>query len=470
MGNHIFDTKHFGPTGIYGDHSVSAIFGRLWKRAPPIRGVFPPQEDMLRRAHALLRAHEDGGLQNLVVQKAEAVARFDVPGMQRIAAIIACGRSGADLLASFLDGHDEVLMIPPLGADRLYQFCERYRTLSLHDKLISYPVFTQDSFYSDFFNGAFPIDAVEYFAAVKALLKIHENDATAFLESSRAFVLFLHIAYCVARGRRPTVARPLIVYAQHAWNSELARRLVHDFPEARFIHTVRDPITNCVRAFQNRFNPSDPHRFLIAAYVMWNLTQRDVPQQGMEACTVAVRFEDLHTRLNETIRAVADWLGLSYRPSLLQSTYNSQPWVVTRGKHSWTGVRVEQTARDVTYTSFYDRALLFALLREGFVAWNYPCPRGFAYAPVRFITCIIAALIPTKMELFSARHLVKELSSARLVFLRHTVEGLAQIVACRMAIMLLVLVELVRRLISVNKVKRLSIICARHASSTLQHQ
>jgi hypothetical protein len=466
MGNHILDADHIGPTSIDGDHPVSTTFGRLWKRSPPMRGIFPPQEDMLRRAHTLLRAHEDGGFQNLVAQKAGEVARFDVPGMQRIVAIIACGRGGADLLASYLDGHDEVLMIPPLGADRLYQFFERYRTLSLRDKLISYPVFTEDSFYSDFFNGAFPIGAAEYFAAVNALLEAHKDHTPAFLESSRTFILFLHVAYCMARGQRPTVSRPLIVYAQHAWNSELARRLVHDFPEARFIHTVRDPITNCVRAFQNRFNPSDPHRFLIAAYVLWNLTQRDVPQQGMEARTVAVRFEDLHTRLEETIRAVADWLGLSYRPSLLQSTYNGVPWVVTRGKIAWTGVRVEQSTRDVTYTSFCDRALLFALLREGFVAWNYPCPAGFAYAPVRFMTCITVALIPTKIERISARHFVEELSTAQSGFLRHAAEGAAQIVACRMAIILLVLVELGRRLVSGNRVKRLAIICAGHASRT----
>ncbi len=429
-----------------------------------MRGVFPRQEDMLLRARALLSAHEDSGIENLVAEKTNEVARFDVPGMQRIVAIIACGRSGADLLASYLDGHDEVLMIPPLGADRLYQFFERYRTLSLYDKLISYPVFTEDSFYSDFFNGAFPIGAAEYFAAVKALLEVHQNHAPAFLESSRAFILFLHVAYCVARGQRPTVVRPLIVYAQHAWNSQLARRLVHDFPEARFIHTVRDPITNCTRAFQNRFNSSDPHRFFIAAYVMWNLTQRDVPQKRMEARTVAVRFEDLHMRLEGTIRAVANWLGLNYRPSLLQSTYNRLPWVVTRGENSWTGVRVEQTARDVTYTSFYDRALLFALLSEGFVAWNYPCPAVFRYAPVRLMTCIPIAFIPTKIELISARHLVEELSSFRSGFLRHAVEGLAQIVACRLAIILIALVELGRRVASGKKVKRLSVIGARGAS------
>lgn len=76
---------------------------------------------------------------------------------------------------------------------------------------------------------------------------------------------------------------------------------------------------------------------------------------------------------------------LSYRPTLLQSTYNGLPWVVTRGEHSWTGAQVEQTVRDVTCNSIYDRALLFALLSEDFVAWNYPCPRGSTYAPVRFI-------------------------------------------------------------------------------------
>jgi hypothetical protein len=466
VADNILDDKHFGPTTIHRDNPVSTNLRRLWKGSPPMRGIFPPQREMLLRARTLLRAHEDRGLQDLVAGKVEEVGRFDVPGMQRIVAIIACGRSGADLLASYLDGHDEVLMIPPLGADRIYQFFERYRTLSLHDKLIAYPVFSEDCFYSDFFKGAFPIGAAEYFAAVKALLEVHANEAPAFLESSRAFVLFLHVAYCVARGQRPAVPRPLIVYAQHAWNSELARRLVYDFPQARFIHTVRDPITNCSRAFENRFIPSDPHRFLIAAHVMWNLTQRDVPQHGMEACTIAVRFEDLHTRLEETIGAVADWLDLSYTPSLLQSTYNGLPWVVRRGKNSWTGARVEQTERDKNYTSFYDRALLFALLSEGFVAWNYPCPKVFMYAPVRFLICISAAFIPTKMELIAAGAFVKGLTSIPRGFFRRTASESVQILATRFAIMTIILVELCRRLISGSNVSRLSVIAPKSTNGS----
>ena len=72
-----------------------------------------------------------------------------------------------------------------------------------------------------------------------------------FLKSRRTFFKFLHVAYCVAQGRLPVKGpRPLIVYAQHYWNVGLARRFVEDFPQARFIHTVRDPITNSSRLFE----------------------------------------------------------------------------------------------------------------------------------------------------------------------------------------------------------------------------
>ena len=36
-----------------------------------------------------------------------------------------------------------------------------------------------------------------------------------FLESRRAFFLFVHIAYELALGRRPASSHPLIVHAQH---------------------------------------------------------------------------------------------------------------------------------------------------------------------------------------------------------------------------------------------------------------
>jgi hypothetical protein len=444
-------------------------FDRIWNgAAPPMRGVFPAQELMLRRARALLQAEEDKGVQSLVPGMMEDIRRFDVAGMERAVAIIACGRSGAELVASFLDGHDDVIMLPTLQGDRIYQFFERYESLSLHDKLIAYPVFSADFIHSDFFQGAFPIGAAGYYAAVKAVFEVHGNSAQGFLESRRAFFQFLHVVYCVALGRRPASPRPLIVYPQHGWNDQLARRFVEDFPQARFIHTVRDPITNCGRFFDYRIKMTDLYRepALIPAYVIWNLSRRDVPHRGMESRTLAIRFEDLHLHPEKTMRAVANSLGLPYQPSLLESTFNGVPWIVRRGTSSWSGARAEQAVRDSRNISVTDKGLLYALLYEGFVAWNYPCPKIFKHSVVRLLYCALVLIIPMKMEFIAAHEFIKKLPTLRDGRLRYAFKGPVNILICRFAIMSIVIVDLCRRLAFRRGTPRLSVVQVSDAPSS----
>jgi len=126
-----------------------------------MRGPFPAQEPLRRYAHAIFRAEKAKGFQSLVASKTEDIRYFDIAAIERAVAICGLGRSGQLLLASYLDGHDDVITLPTLRADRIYQFFERYWSLSLHDKLIVYPVFAKLDFFSDFFQGDFPIAAAD---------------------------------------------------------------------------------------------------------------------------------------------------------------------------------------------------------------------------------------------------------------------------------------------------------------------
>jgi hypothetical protein len=409
-------------------------------------GTFPAQEQMLEQARALFRAEEPKNLQSLVASKIEDIRRFDLARMERAVAICHYGRSGSKLLASYLDGHDDVIMLPMYRGWRIYQFFQRYQSLSLRDKLIAYPVFS-----TDFFQGDFPIAAADYYAAVNALFDVYGSRSIEFLESRRAFFQFLHVVYCVALGRRPSSAHPLIVYAQHSVNDQLATQFVEDFPQARFIHTVRDPITTCGRLFDRWFRDGG-RGFSSVRYVISHLIRADTPHTGMESRTKAIRFEDMHLHLERTMRAVSDWLGLSYQSSLLDSTFNGATWVVERGTMSWSGSNPMQAIRDIQNTSFTDRSLLFAVLNEDFVAWNYQCPKGFGHALVRVLTCTLFLLIPMKMEIITACTLIKIIPSRGF---RYAMNGLIQIFFCRVGIVLLITGELWRRLISGKKVLQL---------------
>jgi hypothetical protein len=361
-------------------------------------------EELLVRADALFHAGQSKDLQDAVAEKTAGLRHFDVPAMDRIVAILMWGRSGSLLLASYLDGHDDVLMLPESCGQRLHDFFESYQSLSLPEKLLGYAAI--DPSYPRFFEGDFAISAEEYYAAVQAIQDVYGGWAPEFLNSRRAFFLFVHIAYHLALGRRPASPHPLIVYQQHVRDNTMARHLVEDFPQAKFIHTIRDPISSCDGIFQYHFKHVAEHNLLPTMAVSL-LAGKDQPQSGMESRTRAVRFEDLHCNVAETMRDLCHWLDLPYQSTMLESTFNGIPWVVTRDGQSWSGRRPEQAERRSGNLSSKDRALLFAIFYENFEVWNYPCPKIFRHWTVRWLVFLSLFLFPMKMEIITARAIFK---------------------------------------------------------------
>jgi sulfotransferase family protein len=435
---------------------LSGEFHRFWARLSSrnIRsslhtwGPYPAQEPMLERACVFFRAEEAKNSQSLAAATIERLKHFDVAGMHRAVAICAYGRSGSALLASYLSGHADIILMPGLISQKIYPFFERYESMSLREKLIAFPFFQTPEIdnFLDFFGGDFPIGAADYYAAINAVFEIYGDWPVEVLESRRTFFQMLHVVYSVAQGRRPASRQPVIVYAQHLLDNELARRFIEDFPQGRFIQTVRDPITNTARSFKH----NSSHFGLMAAwYVISYQTFAGLPHPGMESRTRVVRFEDLHLRLEETMRALVGWLGLSFSSTLLDSTFHDRPYLWRSGTQTWSGARPEAAIRDSQYTAFTDRCLLFVLLNEEFVAWNYPCPKIFRHASVRILTCILVLLIPLKMEIISGCELIKSLRSKGW---RYGLNGIIRIFACRVGIMSLVVVELYRRIVLGKKV------------------
>ena len=361
---------------------------------------------VLTRTLASVRSEERKGFRNLIPQKRELLRLFDVPAMENAVGVCYRGRSGSRLLMSFLDGHDHIIMLPMECSQRTYEFFVVHRDLSLRDKLLAYPTYTES--YTPIFAGEFPIAPAHYYAAVEALLEVYGDRAHDFLSSSRAFFQFLHVAYALAIGHRPAVPCPLMVYAQHRLNYHTAR-FVKDFPNARFLHTVRDPISSYDFMFafylKNAIEKQEIARSPFPMPALRNLIElatTDCANRGMDPRTFAVRFEDMHLRLERTMHAIADWLNLPFRSSLLDSTFNGVPWAVTRGNTTWSGSRPDQAKRQSPNMWFTDRALVFALFHENFVAWGYPCPAAFARPLVRRLTPAAIWILPTKIGVLNS--------------------------------------------------------------------
>jgi hypothetical protein len=391
-------------------------------------------EEILLRANALFRATQSKHLRPVIAEKMEHLRHYDVLGMERVVAILMWGRSGSLLLASYLDGHDDVMMLPESRGQRLYGFFERYQSLSWRDRLIAYAALAPE--YPQFFEGDFAISPDQYYASVQAILEFDGKLPPEFLESRRAFFLFVHIAYNLALGRRPANSHPLIVYAQHAWDDELATQLVEDFPQAKFVHTIRDPISSCDGVFHHHLEHAEKH-IVLPYSALYLLVNKDRPHLGMESRTRTIRFEDLHSDTAYTMRDLSDWLGLTYQATLLDSTFNGIPWVVTRDGKAWSGRRLEQVQRHSGHLSRKDRALLFAVLYENFADWDYPYPKIFGHPIVRCIAVVSLFLFPMKMEFIAARAVFKRriLPAARHGNVSAAIKSVLGIGFCRLKIM-----------------------------------
>lgn len=79
------------------------------------------------------RSHADeyGAIQTLTADKRELLRHYDAPGMETAVALCFWGRSGSYLLASYLDGHDGIVMLPMIAGEGIYPFFQNYESLSV---------------------------------------------------------------------------------------------------------------------------------------------------------------------------------------------------------------------------------------------------------------------------------------------------------------------------------------------------
>jgi hypothetical protein len=376
-------------------------------------------DEILQRADRLYREYQNAA-QALVPAKLALLGGYDVLGMNRAATICHWGRSGSVLLASFFDDHEDIITLPNQTSEYAYPFFNDYKSLSLWEKLIAYPAYSEikkgnsgDFFLKNNPDGNFAIEPADYFAAVEALFAIYGDRPAAELEARPRFIQFLHVAYAGALGKPAITPRPLMISAQHWVNEQLAQDFVEDFPDARFLHTIRDPISafdswlerHFVWQFKDNADPASGYRY--PAYdAVRDLLAWDAGHRGMRARTRAVRFEDLHLAPAETMRRLAVWLVVPFRPSMLESTLNGKPYVVEAGGQTWVGSNPKNARRRSKNLNSVDRLAVFTLLHRNFVEWNYPYPKILRWAWLRIGLIAFCTLIPSKTGMANARNLL----------------------------------------------------------------
>lgn len=261
-------------------------------------------------------------------------------------ALYAGNGSGTKVYQGFLDGHPELYMVPAYPLMYLYPHWDQWRTEmggSLHwraiiDRFCVHHASVIDTRRIPGFDGLAKLgeDQSEFIAIDENLFRsVLAYMVEEEMPSARTLLLAVHYAYAWCRGEDMKRKRVLL-YHVHV-HEYLPRYVLRDFPDASVIATVRDPRSNFSGRYWHsevavdaaRYNATDAaiYRrrvyYFISRYFYEGLDILDgVRPERMRV----VRHEDLLHRLDDVMRASAQFIGISEHPCLTAMTFGGRSW------------------------------------------------------------------------------------------------------------------------------------------------
>lgn len=242
--------------------------------------------------------------------------------------ILGAHKSGTSLLRNLIDGHSEVFAIP--FESHFFQYygywvLNNYRYSKpkkySNDELIK--VFTDfiqanneadDKFGDAFVYGKFNVEIfANHFANLNSSHSINE-----------AFQLFVEATH-LSLFKKPLEQDALIV-EKSVEHAEFACDIQKAYPNAKFIHVVRNPYSNLVslRKYKSMgFGYPLIHRVLHTLENSYYYLEKN---QRLLDNYLVIRYEDLVQNPEEWMNRIADYVGITFSESLLNPTSLSGHW------------------------------------------------------------------------------------------------------------------------------------------------
>lgn len=241
--------------------------------------------------------------------------------------ILGAHKSGTTLLRNLLSGHPDLFVVPfeshffPLNdRDVEYEYRKnRSKGLSYTDVEAQFKNWIQvqndavDPMGDTFVTGKLDID------------KFHETFQLTEQDSDKArfekYIQAIHA--CLGLGQLPDGKR---VIEKSVENAEFAVELSRMFPEARFIHIVRNPYANFVSL---RKYKSIDFGYPLLDRMMKTFKNSfhflsDNPKH-IEYYSV-IRYEDLLTDTESVMQGIADFLGLKFQETMMNPSHLGESW------------------------------------------------------------------------------------------------------------------------------------------------
>jgi hypothetical protein len=347
---------------------------------------------------------------------------LDPRTLNRVLCIYVYGSSGTYLLHSLLDNHPEVLAMPIPMFNYYYDFWDRNEGVA-KDKLMS-AFFTEMGVLFDSDYKRTP-DDIPTQGEKHSLDRLGPNkneklfvDKGKFAErmdfhlakypvpTRKHFFQAIHVAYAEALDRTISTIDPLIVYQLHWPLRSRTLKVYSDFPNAQYIHMIREPAPSMASLYNGLALGAGFDSMRFGARCIEAVLEGAGPViPEIASLSRSIRLEDLHASSKEIMQKLSIWLGISWSPTLLESTFNGKKWWSYPSRkgdlNGFSKNRLKDDNREVM--SKLDEFVIQALLYDRYSEWGY-----FRQSRLKSIAFWVAAFpflfIPFRMELHAWRN------------------------------------------------------------------
>ena len=329
------------------------------------------------------------------------------------------GRSGCDLLRTLLDNHDEIVVLPFNDKFNSIWIKNELNFESNVDEVVEKVLYSSKlvNFKQDFFIN---MGARQDYSMIN--WDSYEEFFRQFLSKNNVCSRNVRLAiyYAFAKVLKKDFQKLKIIIAD-GYYSDYTNFIIKDFPDARFIHILKDHRSN-IYSLKEYYR-----RSLGTLYPIYG-TVKNVFFNILEDCMITnmkmlhrnkkifkerlkiVKHEDIVTAPEKTISSLCRWLNVEFNKKVLETTRIGKPSLSSSpfNKSGITGINPEFAIRWRTEMSSTEIRMIEFLFDNSMNALGYKSiyPKSFSNKMYGLLACFLpwrGELLPHKEALKQSR-------------------------------------------------------------------
>jgi len=327
------------------------------------------------------------------------------------------GRCGFDLLRTLLDGHDEILILPFTDKFNIIWSSNKFSEQSNIDELVQAFLYRSkmsrlkgDEYSHSFREISHDFSKVNWDRLEANFRKYLAEQGV----SSRNTRLAIFFAFGKAINQNLDQLKVLVADAFYA---DFTTEILKDFPNARFLHIFRDHRGN-ISSLKNYYLSSNQTLYPISGninyfthilanmLIIMKMLHRNQEHLGNQL--KLLKYEDLLTDPEKTLKDLSNWLGIYYSNVLLKTTRLGLPAKSDSAfqTDAVQGINPSFATRWRTQMTSYEIRMIEFLFGGSLKHLGYE--KMYADNLKNKCLGIVACLLPWKGEIFSVNTLAKK--------------------------------------------------------------